>query len=142
MSKEEKPFTVSDRRHFTPEGKARQEDEAPPDSETPQTHTGEASVRSPGGAHGTPPRGSAATPPVTFSTFVMSLGAQASILLQSSQGAEAASNLDGASSMISILEMLRDKTEGRRTDEEDRILEGILYELRMGYLERTRAGGA
>jgi hypothetical protein len=38
--------------------------------------------------------------------------------------------------------VLREKTEGRRTPDEDRILEGILYELRMAYVAGTRAGGA
>jgi len=35
--------------------------------------------------------------------------------------------------------VLRDKTEGRRTEEEERILQGILYELRMAFVSRTRA---
>ena len=50
--------------------------------------------------------------------------------------------LEDVRGLISILEMLKDKTEGRRTPEEDRILEGILYELRLGYLARAGVGGA
>ena len=50
--------------------------------------------------------------------------------------------LDGARSLISILEMLRDKTEGRRTAEEEKVLEGLLFELRMAYVEKTREGGS
>jgi hypothetical protein len=38
--------------------------------------------------------------------------------------------------------MLKGKTEGRRTPQEDQILEGLLYELRMGYLARAGVGGA
>jgi hypothetical protein len=44
--------------------------------------------------------------------------------------------------VIGLLEVLRDKTEGRRTPEEDGLLDSILYELRMAYVARTRAGGA
>jgi hypothetical protein len=44
--------------------------------------------------------------------------------------------------MIAILEMLRDKTEGRRTPDEDAVLDGLLYELRMGYVAVARAVGA
>jgi hypothetical protein len=38
--------------------------------------------------------------------------------------------------------MLKDKTEGRRTESEDQVLAGVLYELRMGYVARTRVSGA
>ena len=41
-----------------------------------------------------------------------------------------------------ILEMLSDKTEGRRTPQEDEVLKGLLYELRMAYVEKSRAGGS
>ena len=37
-----------------------------------------------------------------------------------------------------LLEILERKTEGRRTPEEDQILAGLLYELRMAYLARAR----
>ena len=43
--------------------------------------------------------------------------------------------------MISLLEVLREKTEGRRTAEEDEVLEGLLYELRMQYVALSRRGG-
>ncbi len=49
---------------------------------------------------------------------------------------------DGARSIISILEMLRDKTDGRRTKQEDEVIEGLLFELRMAYVEISRAGGS
>jgi hypothetical protein len=38
--------------------------------------------------------------------------------------------------------MLREKTEGRRTPDEDQVLEGILYELRMGYVKKAGVSGA
>jgi hypothetical protein len=41
---------------------------------------------------------------------------------------------------VAILEMLRDKTEGRRTAQEDALLADLLFQLRMAYVERTRAG--
>jgi hypothetical protein len=31
------------------------------------------------------------------------------------------------------------KTDGRRTPEEDQLLEGLLYELRMAYVARARS---
>ena len=58
------------------------------------------------------------------------------------EGASAAEGLQGARSIIAILEMLHDKTEGRRTAEESEILEGLLYELRLAYVARARVTGA
>ncbi len=136
MSEREKPFTVSDRRHFTPEGQARDEDDAPEAAPAPTS----ASAR-PAGDEG-PPRSRAAGP-VEFTQFLLSLGAQAASLLSApvtDEAAAHASALEGAQSVIAILEMLRDKTEGRRTPDEDRLLDGLLFELRMAFVERSRAG--
>jgi hypothetical protein len=82
---------------------------------------------------------SAVMPPADFASFVMSLAAQAGMLLEGGEGHEP--DLKGAQWLISILEMLQDKTEGRRTAEEADVLESILYQLRMGYLERMRGAG-
>jgi hypothetical protein len=52
---------------------------------------------------------------------------------------DAGQALESARSIISILEMLKGKTEGRRTSQEDALLDGLLFELRMRYVEKTRA---
>jgi hypothetical protein len=134
MNQEKKPFSVNDRRHFTAEGAVRSEVEdepAPPAA---------AEVGSPP-REDLPPEEEG---PVTFASFVLSLGAQAGGLLSEagSGGVERERSLAAVRSMISILEMLQDKTQGRRTPDEDRILDGLLYQLRMGYVAATRAGGA
>jgi hypothetical protein len=129
MSQERKSFTVSDRRHFTSEGEPRADPEEAAAPEEPAP-----------GSQDTAPRPSAA-PLAEFGPFISSLAAQASYLL-AAEGDEAAAGLEGARHLIAILEMLKDKTQGRRTADEDQILEAILYELRMGYVARTRAGGA
>jgi hypothetical protein len=36
--------------------------------------------------------------------------------------------------------MLKDKTEGRRTADEDALFGELLFQLRMAYVERSRAG--
>ena len=38
--------------------------------------------------------------------------------------------------------MLKEKTEGRRTSAEETLLDELLFQLRMAYVEKTRAGGA
>ena len=156
MSETEKPFTVSDRRHFTADGRPREEteseaSEAPP-GETVSPPPPERATPPPGGQppaelREPPPRGDrgAGVGPADFSQFLLSLGAQASMLLTGQglpEGADPEEALDGARSIISILEMLRDKTDGRRTKQEDEVIEGLLFELRMAYVETSRAGGS
>lgn len=134
MSQTEKPFTVSDRRHFTPDGRPRDdaEEEGGP---TPPAHA------APSGA--SPPRSSGA--PADFSQFLLTLAAQAGMLLSGEglpEGADPGDALEGARSVIAILDMLKEKTEGRRTSAEETLLDQILFQLRMAYVEKTRAGGA
>jgi hypothetical protein len=140
MSESGKPFTVTDRRSFTADGR-RREGAEPAESPAPAR-------REPARGPVERDRASAGVgaAPADFAQFVLSLGAQAGILLaddpQLPEGMTAGDALEGARSIISILEMLRDKTEGRRTAAESEILEGLLFDLRMGYVERARAGGS
>ena len=129
MSDEKKPFTVKDHRQFSADGSTRAEAPAhdPLDAEAPTPAASDAEAPSDEGPE----------PPVDFVSFLLSLGAQAGMLLEGEKP-----DLRGARSLIAILEMLRDKTEGRRTPDEERVLEGLLYELRMGYLARTGAVSA
>lgn len=126
MSEQPKGFTVNDRRHFTADGTPRAErDEAP----------------APADAGATPGEQER----VDLGSFLLSLAGQASLLL--GLGAESGQDapkvdLAGARQIISILEMLADKTEGRRSAEEDRLLKGILYELRMAWVARARTSVA
>jgi hypothetical protein len=41
---------------------------------------------------------------------------------------------------IDMLEMIRDKTSGNLTDEEERLLDSILMELQMNYVDETNRG--
>ena len=78
-----------------------------------------------------------------FASFLLSLAGQASALLGlDAEGEKPPVDLEGARHIISVLEMLKDKTEGRRSAEEDRLLEGLLYELRIAWVSRSRAGVA
>jgi hypothetical protein len=179
MSESNKPFTVKDRRHFTPEGGVREEAESPdapdsaneapavppaPEEETPSGAPPVVDPPAPDHPEGAdaaappPPETAAESPssgptapggpdagPADFGQFLFSLGAQAGMLLSGQglpEGADPGEALAGARSIISILEMLKEKTEGRRTAQEEEILEGLLFELRMAYVEKSRAGGS
>jgi hypothetical protein len=76
---------------------------------------------------------------LTFAAFVLSLASSAAIhfgdLPDPMSGASSEPNLDGASQMIEILALLEQKTKGNLTAEERQLLEQILYELRMRFIE-------
>lgn len=138
MTDEKKPFTVTDRRLFTSDGERREPTEPEPrerDSPRSDPHGSDPRGPTPRVAQGPGPAASAAN----FTGFLLGLAAQASMLF-GREGQPA--DLEGAREMIAILEMLRDKTEGRRTAEEDEVLESVLYELRMVYLHKAEGGGA
>jgi hypothetical protein len=120
---DDKDFKVSDRRLLTPEGELREDS----DAATPRE---EKAARRDAPAAG--------ESKIDLASFLLSLGAQASVLLGGHE--EKGPDFAGAREVISILEMLEDKTAGRRTPDETQILEALLFELRMAYV--GRAGGA
>lgn len=74
-------------------------------------------------------------PPVTFSSFVVSLATSA--MRHLGEGPEAELDLPLAKHTIDLLSVLHDKTRGNLDEEEARLVEAVLYETRMKYLERT-----
>jgi hypothetical protein len=79
---------------------------------------------------------------LTFVSFVLSLASTAAIHfgdLPDPTGEKSDPNLDGAAQMIEILALLEAKTRGNLTAEERQLLEQVLYELRMRFVQ-ARAG--
>ncbi|HEY8151773.1 MAG TPA: DUF1844 domain-containing protein [Vicinamibacteria bacterium] len=145
MNEDKKPFSVSDRRHFTPEGEVRKADaDEPPTVPRPAAEASTAAAASPEapaaatGAHHEDER--AHRFPTDLLGLLISLGAQASMLLMGGPEGEAP-DLEGARSLIELLGVLKEKTEGRRTPQEDQLIDGLLYELRMAYVQATKAAG-
>ena len=83
-------------------------------------------------------------PQLSFTAFVISLASTAAIhfgdLPDPVSGEPSEPNLDGAAQMIEILSLLEQKTRGNLTAEERGVLEQVLYELRMRYVEISGAG--
>ena len=81
---------------------------------------------------------------LSFTTFVVSLASSAAIhfgdLPDPTTGERAEVNLEGAAQMIDILTLLEEKTRGNLTLEERQVLEQLLYELRMRFVEATGGG--
>jgi hypothetical protein len=51
-------------------------------------------------------------------------------------------DLDQARTAIDILLMLRDKTKGNRTEQESRLLEELVYDLQMRFVQRASGGSS
>ena len=79
-----------------------------------------------------------ALPGIDFSTLVLSLATSAMVhmgLVPETEGGPVDKNLPLAHQTIDTLEMLQEKTRGNLTDEETKLLQSVLYELRMGYVK-------
>ena len=49
-------------------------------------------------------------------------------------------DLDAARGTIDMIDMLKRKTAGNLTDEENRLVEHVLYELRMNFVDESKKG--
>jgi hypothetical protein len=82
-------------------------------------------------------------PVITFSLFVLSLAASAEIHLGSlpAPGSDKPGqpNLKEASHLIEVIAMLKDKTEGNLDEQEERLIESVLFDLRMRFVEASDA---
>ncbi len=81
-------------------------------------------------------------PKVDFSTFVLSLGTaalyQLGVMSNPETGETAEPDPLIAQQTIDTLEMLRDKTRGNLEQEERKLIDSLLYELRMRFVELGR----
>jgi hypothetical protein len=77
-------------------------------------------------------------PELNFSTFVLSLSTSVMVCLGELPDPisnEKTVNLSLAKQTITIIEILKEKTKGNLTPEEDRLLDGILYDLHIRYVK-------
>jgi len=83
-------------------------------------------------------------PPLDFTSFVISLATTAAIhfgdMADPLTGQKPEPNLDGAAQMIDILSLLEEKTRGNLTAEERQVLDQVLYELRLRFVEAKNGG--
>ena len=138
---EGRAFVVSDKRLFTPSGEkianpgtaesARSEAPSPPEEEK-DTATG---------LPPTPPNEGDASqdlPQVDFASFVMMLTNNVMVFLgqvPNPMSQQPQVDLDQAKHTIDIIMMLREKTRGNLTDEEERFLQELLPQLQMAYVQ-------
>lgn len=81
-------------------------------------------------------------PAIDFATFVLSLSHSALVHLGDApdpSGGPAQRDVAMAKQTIDLLAVLQEKTEGNLTGEEERLLDQVLYDLRMRYVEVARS---
>ncbi|MCA9470871.1 MAG: DUF1844 domain-containing protein [Nitrospirales bacterium] len=131
MSEEEgQGFVVRDRR-----GRTEPEPDPTPTPEPPPSET--AAQPSMSGQESDPAEHSL---PVTFSSFVFSLGTSSLMLMGESLDPQQPSipiNLPQAKEIIDILSMLQEKTKGNLSSDESSVIGDMLYTLRMKYVALT-----
>jgi Domain of unknown function (DUF1844) len=76
---------------------------------------------------------------LSFASFVISLGTTAAVhfgdITDPSTGQRGTLNLPAAAQMIEIIAMLQEKTRGNLSPPEEKLVEDLLYELRLRYVQ-------
>ena len=130
-------FRVTDRRRFTDDSEAHEETHASEEAEAAAPEPEPAAPGAePGGAGS-----QSSDEPVSFSTFILGLSTQALLHLgdiESPVSGQVERDLGAARHVIDILGILQAKTKNNLEQAEDRLLEAVLYDLRMRYVELVR----
>jgi len=130
---EDKGYTVEDRRylHKSEEEKAKiREEEA----------AGQAGAATPEEPEPPPSSQDLPQPEITFTSFLISLSSSAFIHLgdiPDPATGEVKKDLPLAKQTIDLLGLLREKTSNNLLEEEEKLFDYLLYDLRMRYLKET-----
>jgi len=84
-------------------------------------------------------REGASLPAIDFSTFIMSLNASALVhlgVIDDPISGKRVKNLPLGKQTVDMLRMLQEKTRGNLSEEEDKLLQGILYDLKIAYVRQ------
>ncbi|HPD55901.1 MAG TPA: DUF1844 domain-containing protein [Smithellaceae bacterium] len=129
--KKDSGFVVKDKRLFgdsdEPRPRDKEEEAATPKKES-----------SPDKSKETIHHAQADYPPVNFANFVLSLSTSALYHFgdfPDPEGGKSEKNLPAVKQTIDILDMLREKTKGNLDENENQLIEGVLYELKMRFVK-------
>jgi hypothetical protein len=122
---QKKRYTFTDKRGRSDEAKQDQK------SESYQTHS----------TGGSSPYMQEGFPEIDFSTLIMSFASAAMISIGNVPDPVTGGinkNLPLAQQNISIISLLKEKTKGNLSKEEEALIDNILYELRLSYIEAKK----
>ena len=79
---------------------------------------------------------------ITFSGFILSLATTAAVhfgdIADPNTGKQGEPNLPAAAQMIELIAMLQERTKGNLIEPEERLLDDLLYELRLRFVEAQK----
>jgi hypothetical protein len=122
---QEKGFVVRDKRFSAKEEPGPQAKEEKTKEEPPQKDAAQ---------------GNELLPEISFTNLILSISTSALIQLgeiEDPVSKAPSQNLPLAKQTIDLIGMLQEKTKGNLTSEEEKILEHVLYDLRMRYVKAT-----
>jgi hypothetical protein len=128
--KKDSGFVVKDKRLFDESGKERPQEEAQSSTAGEKPKVQESSRIE--------PKQESDYPQVTFTNFVLSLSTSALFHFgdfPDHEGGKTEKNLPAAKQTIDILDMLNEKTKGNLNENENNLIQGALYELKMRYVK-------
>ena len=79
--------------------------------------------------------------PVDFSTHILSLASSAMIALRkmpAPEGVDQPLDLESARHLIDVLGMLEHKTKGNLDETEQKLLQSLIYDLRVAYVDAQK----
>jgi hypothetical protein len=128
---EEQEFKVTDKRGFREDPVSNPSEPAENASKADSSPKSEA-----------PPKQEAETsrPPIDFPSYLLSYYTQGLVLLGEVPNPytnKKEEDLESARNIIDILTMLEQKTKGNLSSDEDKLLESVLYELRIKFMAKT-----
>ena len=135
---EGKGFVIRDKRQFTTEGEAKPETGAPEDNTTSESAERRETAKEKSQESKDMP-----LPEINFASFVLSISS--SVLLHFGDVPDPISgrqerNLPMAKQTIDILGILKEKTTGNLDKEEEQLLDNLLHDLRLKYIQECKKG--
>ncbi len=132
MGEEHKGFKVTDRRRIGKEGEEVREEVKEKSEEKVEKETSDQSAEN--------SDETASLPPVNFLTLILSLSTSA--LLHFGEipdpiTKETKKDLVMAKHTIDTISMLKEKTEGNLEEDEDKLITGVLYDLKIKYVNES-----
>jgi len=135
--KKDKGFVIKDRRFFDDSGSVRQEEASTADEMKPGADS-EGRTSPPKEEKKAQEGDETPLPEINFSSFIFSLSTTAMYHFgdfPDPTTKDRRRNLAAAKQTIDLLSILKGKTEGNLEEDEEKLLDDILYELRMRYVK-------
>lgn len=134
-NEETQEFKVRDKRRFSPEGESAQSQEREqPDKPEDSEESGTQETRK--------KQQTATRPPVDFSSLIASLAQtalfQLGVLRTPDMKDPIEPDLEGARQTIDVIAILELKTKGNLTEQEKKLIDDTLFQLRMAFVEMSK----